>query len=488
VLSRDVPTIATALRERDFATGAFIAAFPVLARFGLAVGFDLYDEGDVAPEVGPTPDFRLPQRRGDEVAEAALAWIAGIPAGRRLFAWVHLFDAHDPHDASREWVRAGDGSDYGGDVAWTDDCLGRVVRSLELSARPCWLVVMGDHGESLGDHGEDTHALFVYDATIRVPAIVWPAPQGERPGLRDAVIRNIDVAATSFELLGLDPAEAPGTGVSILSGEAGPAYIESMFPLLHYGWSDLRGIRHGRWKYIRTTEPELYDLEADPGETHNLIGDRPDVVARLSAELDELSREQGSATEVELDDAAREALESLGYVTERAEATEGTLPDTKRMLPVQRYLYVAMNQITAGQYPEAMRSLRAALSRDPRNKDVHKMMGVAYAATGRDALAVDSFRRCLELPPPGDDDARLKMAAAYLRLGQYDESVRNFEIVAEHDPDNPDSWYNLATALLAQGKPAAAKRAWSRALEIDPAHELTLEALRVHARELPAGD
>lgn len=484
-LSPDVPTIASALRERGFATGGFIAAFPVLARFGLAEGFDVYDEGDVAPATGPTPDFRLPERPGDEVANAALAWMEEVPASRRLFAWIHFFDAHAPYDAATAWVRAAGGDVYRGDVAWTDDCLGRIVQALEVSARPCWLLVQGDHGESQGDHGEDSHSLFVYDATIRVPAVLWPAPREERPGLRRATFRNVDVPATAFELLGLEPRQAPGSGVSVLTEEAGPAYIESLYPLLHYGWSDLRGIRDGRWKYIESTEPELFDLEADPGERRNLFEDRPDVVARLAAVLEERMREETSAAEVELDEAEREALESLGYVTERVEASGEALPDPKRMLHVQRYLYLAMNQIPAGLYSEAMRSLQAALSRDPRNKDVHKMMGVLHAAEGRDALAIDSFRRCIELPPPGDDDARLKMASAYLRLGQYDESAYHFEIVANNDPENANSWYNLGTARMAQGRPAAAKRAWLRGLELDPEHELIREALRKWAKDLP---
>ncbi|HMB69369.1 MAG TPA: sulfatase-like hydrolase/transferase, partial [bacterium] len=253
-LPEDVPTLATGLKARGFATGGFVAAYPLIGRIGFARGFDVYD--DAGEELTPAEAFGMAQRPGDQVADAAAAWIRAQPPDARFFAWVHFFDAHAPYEPPLPWKSAAGGRDYAGDVAWTDDHLGRVIRFLELERPDAWLLLQADHGESLGQHGEDTHAIFVYDATIRVPALLWPAPRGERPGLREGVFRNVDVPATAFELLGFLPDAAPGNGISPLSDVAGPAYSESLYPWFHYGWGELRAVREGRWTYIRAPESE----------------------------------------------------------------------------------------------------------------------------------------------------------------------------------------------------------------------------------------
>ena len=211
-LPADVPSFVPALREAGFATGAFITAFPLDARFGLARGFDVYDDEVGAPGGG---GLLMGQRSGEIAVAAAQRWLAELPASARWFLWLHLFDAHQPFDAPAPLVARTGGDVYRGDVAMTDRWLGRAIRAA--AARESWVVVLGDHGESLGDHGEGTHGLFVYASTIRIPAIVWPAPAGERPGPRRETFRTVDLPATAFELLGLAPAEAPGKGASVLA-------------------------------------------------------------------------------------------------------------------------------------------------------------------------------------------------------------------------------------------------------------------------------
>jgi Flp pilus assembly protein TadD len=364
---------------------------------------------------------------------------------------------------------------YRADVAMTDGWIGRAVRAV--ADREAWIVVVGDHGESLGDHGEGTHGLFIYDSTIGVPAVVWPTPPGERGSLRSAAFRSIDVPATCFDLLGLPPDAAPGDGASVLSEEPRPAFTETLYPFFHYGWSRLAALEEGDWKYVEAPEPELYDLARDPGETRNLAAEHPERLERMAAELREITARERTSDSIELDPAARAALESLGYATAR-QTPGDALPDPKRMIGIIQLLESAQTLMFQGQASAALTPLRAALGRDPRNKDVHQMFGLAYSALGRDAEAADSFLRCLDLPPHTNDRTpRAELASAYIRLGKYAEAVAHLEQVLEIDSSDANSWYNLGVARDRSGDADGARSAWHRSLEVDPDHDLARKAL-----------
>jgi tetratricopeptide (TPR) repeat protein len=398
----------------------------------------------------------MAQRSGAEGIQAWTRWLDGLAPARRWFAWLHLFDAHTPYDAPKPLLVAAGGHPYRADVALTDGWLGRAVRAA--TERGSWVVVLGDHGESLGDHGEGTHGIFVYESTIRIPAILWPAPDGEVPGLRRAVFRTIDLPATCFELLGLPPGDAPGEGASALSPGDRLAYMETYYPYFHFGWSRLTAVQDGDWKYVDAPDPELYDLFRDPGETENLADELPERADRLAEILREVSSRERVSETIELDPAAREALASLGYATTRSESND-VRPDPKRMMGVLRFLETAQVSMAEGRWDEALISLRSVVGRDPRNKDAYQMLGVVHARAGRDPPAADAFLRCLELSPHANDRIpRFELAMAYLRMGKNAEAIIHLKKVLDDDPNDADVWYNLGVAQSRRGRPKPERR------------------------------
>lgn len=481
-LPAELPTLAEALAAEGVRTEAFVSAFPLDRRFGLARGFGLYDDEVQSAGAG---SMLMAQRSGAEVVAAArTAWEAH-PTDRR-FTWLHFFDAHTPHDAPRHFLNAARRDEYQADVAWADRWLGETVRRAEATLEDYWIVVLGDHGESRGDHQEATHGVFIYGATTTVPAVIWPAPRGAFPGYR-APFRLIDLPATVFDLLGLSPGDAPGRGQSVLRrpGDAGydpVAYMESRYAHYHYGWAPLAAVESEGWKYIEAPEPELYDLAEDPGETDNVIDTDPDRAADLAVALARLAEHAREATTGALDDDARAALESLGYVTSQSE-TRDDLPDPKRVVFVQRTMERAQAALSAGDFDSVFAALRRALSFDPQNKDVHLTYGIAYSAVGEHEAAAKSFRRSLELPPHRNDRVpRFELASALLRLDRPDEAIDELKIILATEPDDADAWYNLGVAYQRLNRPQDASRAFESALRADPEHERALELLGRRSR------
>lgn len=486
-LAAEVPTLAEALRGRGFATGAFVAAFPLDARFGLDRGFDVYDDDRGAR--GEQGAFAMDQRGGGPVSAAAAAWLASLPDSARAFCLVHLFEAHSPWTAPAPRVAAAHGDGYRAEIAEADHWLGAAARAAELRGR-AWIAVTGDHGESLGEHREATHGLFVYESTLDVPAVLWPAPRGQAPGVRDAVFRLVDFPATAFALLGLPAEEAPGAGRSALeaagtAAAAAPVTFESLYGYFHHGWAPLRGVRVGDWKYVHAPEPELYHLPSDPGERDNVAARHPERAAELAELLErETSRPAAAAERLPLDEEARAALEALGYVT--VDALEGLphddlpadgLPDPKAMAKVLSNLERAQAALAAGEPETALGLLRDAVSRDPRNKELHHLMGLAHAAAGRDDWAVDSFRRALDLPPHRNDRApRFELASAWLRLGEPARAEAELRTLLAGSPRDGTAWYHLGLALEALGRPEEAREAWEAAVAREPELEAAVKA------------
>jgi Flp pilus assembly protein TadD len=255
--------------------------------------------------------------------------------------------------------------------------------------------------------------------------------------------------------------------------------METYYPYLHYGWAELRAIQDGRWKYIEAPESELYDLESDPGEQHNVIDRYPEVAERMRRALAETAAQQSAGAQIALDEEARAALESLGYVTSGPQEEVDDRPDPKRMIGIQTLIKNAQGMITAGAFSEAMRPLRAALAKDPQNKEVHMMLGLVHGAAGRDAQAIDSYQRSLELPPHGNDRVpRFELAKAYLRLDRPQDAEKELRILLEFDPEDPGTWHNLGVALHMQDRRDEAIRAWQTVLEVDPDYELTRGVLQ----------
>ena len=330
-------TLAQVLRARGFRTAGFAASYVLDARWGLARGFDLYD-GNFEPRRGA--DHRLDdvRRPADEVVDHALAWLDTM-SGARFFGWLHFYDAHTPYDPPQGRTYRATG--YQGAIAFMDTQVGRVLAFLDahhLRERTV-VVLVGDHGESLGEHGERTHGLFVYEGVMRVPLIISaPSPRMRGRRVTD-VVRSVDVMPTVLDLLGIRvPSSVAGTTlVTRMTGATEQdeleTYSETMYPRYHFGWSELRAVRAGGFKLIAAPRPELYDLDTDPGEEHNLYQSRPALAATLAGRL--RAREQQAQARVAsdrvVDPGALARLSSLGYVggsTDRGRPTT-ELPDPK---------------------------------------------------------------------------------------------------------------------------------------------------------------
>ena len=342
-LASDVPSLAPMLKAAGFRTGAFVSSIVLSRQSGLNRGFDDYsDRFEI--DADDARFLNTIQRPGDVAMREALAWIPSAGDGR-FFAWIHLYDPHDPYEPPEPYASRYAGRPYDGEVAWTDELMGRLEGGLERLGLQdkTLLVVTSDHGEGLGEHGETVHGFFVYESTLRVPLIV--RGPGVAPGRRmKGVARSVDLLPSVLDLLGVPaPAGWKGSGRSlapVLRGTAAmatsePAYAESLLPLLHYGWSDLRALRDGRWKYIQAPRPELYDLEADPGETRDLAAEMPARAEALRNGLAaHLSRERAVKT-----DAAgvpADLLEKLGALGYLGAGAPRSAPGTRPRIPRTR--------------------------------------------------------------------------------------------------------------------------------------------------------
>lgn len=325
-LDASTPTLATAMHEQGFHTAAFVGSVVLAPDRGLSRGFDVYDDGALA-------GLRAPRRRpGNEVVDHALEWLEAN--GRsRFFLWVHLYDAHAPQRPPDELRRAY-GDSYVGGVAFEDAQIGRLLDALDREhlRETTAIVVAGDHGESLGDHGENEHGIFVYESALHVPLII-SAPH-VRVGRTHELTSLVDVAPTVLELFGLHPARMDGTSLAgALAGKElkdRPIYAESLYAL-RFGWSPLRAVRDDRYKYIEAPRPEVYDLENDPFEARDLSASRPDLLAAMRAQLvrgfgNDVSR---TDTAHELSPELRARLGALGYTSGPRNPSAGAGPDPK---------------------------------------------------------------------------------------------------------------------------------------------------------------
>jgi arylsulfatase A-like enzyme len=454
VLGPGPRTLAETLKARGLGTAAFVGAFPLARRFGLARGFDHYDD---AFERAPGLHFEFPERRADAVVAAASRWLAARPGP--VFVWVHLYDPHAPYDPPAAF-RGADA--YRGEIAFADSALGGLLTAWD--ARPGASVVLltADHGEAFGEHDEESHSLFVYDTTLRVPLVVrGPGlPAGRRV---TAPAGLVDVAATVADLAGAAP--LPGTSLRSQWGPAatapGPLYAETLAPKLDFGWSDLRSWRDGRYKLIRAPKPELYDVAADPGETTNLLGREPARAQQMGAAL-EAALAKDVARPVAEDPEAAERLRSLGYV--QGPGGRGSGADPKDRTTVARRIAAAVGPFSGPE--DVVRTYRAIAVLDPENPLVNFRLADALLRAGRGREAIPLFVKVVD-GGPHSADPFVGLATAYAQAGRLAEAKQVLERALAVDPANGQVHYNLGEIARLGGDPATAKRLYTAALE-DP--------------------
>jgi Flp pilus assembly protein TadD len=513
------PTLATRLKAAGFATGAFVGGFPLTKRFGLSPGFDVYD--DQIPEMRADVTFTMPERRADAVVSRAVDWIGRQPG--RFFAWVHLFDPHSPYKPPDDFLARYPGQPYDGEVAWVDQALGALFARLDDDSRPTLVVITSDHGESLGEHGEMTHGMFAYEATLRVPLIVAQVRPGTQGAMRgvvvDTPVRHVDIAPTVLDAVAA-AVDASSSGSSVRElirnrrGTDRPTYFESMTYNLVRGWAPLRGVLADADKYIDLPIAELYDLGADPGEQRNRAPkeqDRLRVMANMLRTYDIAPPERPGQESAEV----AAMLRSLGYVSGRTPARKvyTEADDLKNLVTIDRDLHTASELFQNGDVKRAIDLLDTVIARRPDTADAYVSLAHAYwesgdvrqaigtletalknGVTGRDVrirlglyLAesqTDTARAItlLEGLPPDDVEALNGLGVAHGAAGRYGEAVASFKRVLALDPTNGLAYQNLASMLLSQALRVAglsesertqrlreAEQHARRAIEIDPA-------------------
>jgi len=479
----DVPTLATHLREAGFATGAFVSAFPLDRRFGLARGFEVYD--DRMPRAS---DGRpLNERPGRETVALASAWLQAHRSAR-FFLWVHLFEPHAPYAPLPGLAGSETASPiarYDGEVSTADGLTGDLLSSLGPALATTLVVVAGDHGEAFGEHGEIGHSVFVYDTTLRVPLLV--RGPGVPAGLVVAdAVGLVDVAATVLTHLGIAGLDTDGIDVSPAFGGAPlgarALYAESFAPLLDFGWSSLRTLREGRWKYIAAPRAELYDLIDDPDEHRNRLTERPTQAQALQARVDGMSGPEltGRTSVVGADAASR--LRSLGYVGGgvTSQTAEGPRPDPKDRVEIAaRMAYVISGE---AQGREAIDLLEAVLRDDPQNPQAHLRLGYAWLDQRNCARATPHLRAAMAAALPSADPY-LGLASCYAAAGRPDAAMDLLRQADQVEPENPVVAANLGLLALDLGRAAEAVRDLTRAVDRDPdLHQARFGLARALAR------
>jgi arylsulfatase A-like enzyme len=417
---------------RSIRRGAFIGAYPLDGRFNLAQGFHVYDDR-LPPASGP---YAKAERRAAKVFGAAAAWLEREREAHRRFAWIHVFDPHTPYDAPAPWdgLEASLG-EHGAEVACVDREIARFLRRVaRLRGEEPAIVLVSDHGESLGRHGESTHSFFVYDATQRVPLIVAGPEFRTRIETRPRGLT--DVAPTVLDLCGVRDGDLEGA--SLLEDPAGDGvYVETRHPELFYGWASLYGFRTGEWKYVRAPRPELYDLAADPGETRNVIDERPEVAAALSERVDRVLADEVPVEE-KIDAAVLDRLRGLGYLaTIQPGAVRGSREDPKDHVAAVMELFEGEKAYVAGDYEEAARRLRAALAGDPELDAARSYLAGALLQLGEHEACIREGTEYLRRSEVNRGPVLLAVAEACLESGRPADAVRLIAEAAERMPGDP---------------------------------------------------
>ena len=493
-LNANEMTAATALKRSGFSTAAFVGGFPLDRRFGLAGGFDVYDDRMTRTGTGGEATER--ERPADAVVKAALAWIDTQPG--KWFAWVHVYDPHEPYEPPGDYASRFSTDPYAGEVAWTDAALGPLFARLRGLSRPTLVVVTADHGEGLGEHGERTHSLFAYESTLRVPLIVSeidPARQADKvAGVSIASpVRHVDLLPTLLAAAGAPAVSASGASlVEVINagrGEDRPSYFEAMTAAVTRGWAPLRGVVVGRDKYIDLPIVELYDLAADPKEATNIVQARSDRARVMAETLKQFNVAPPVRARQETADTI-ERLRSLGYIgggtaAVREKYTEAD--DPKRLVEIEQLLTRGNDAVRAGRNDEAVDIYRTIIAKRADTEDAYRKLALVYWRTNRPRLAIDTLEAALRngVTQP---EVRIRLAQYLAESG---DPAKAIALLEKDGGQDPDALLALGNAFTVAGRNADAVRTYLRLLQIDPDNALAYENMGVaqlQARDLRSAE
>ncbi len=480
-------SVAQAFQHAGYSTGAVVSAFVLDRSWGLARGFDFYDDAFSA-ETFETKDAGLVDRRAAESVDHAIAWLKKTPK-RPFFLWLHLYDPHSPYDPPEPYRSEYRDHLYDGEIAYADHELGRLITWLRQNHLydSSAIVALSDHGESLGEHGEDEHGFFIYNATVHVPLIVKP-PAGSyiAAGRRGEPVETNAVSPTLLQLVGVkDSIEAQFQSGPLVSknlssnadsfkpARAG-SYSETFYPFSSFGWSPLHALESARFHFIQAPREELYDLQSDPGETQNIVAQQQATVAVLKEQLQTLlahnpfSRDDADPGNLSPD--AEEKLRALGYFGFRAavspEQLKQGLPDPKDKLWEFNSILRAEDDFQRHEDDKAEALLTEVQEKDPQVYVIPFLLGESALRRQNWENAAAQLQRCLVLNP-NFDNAMTGLARALAKLGRMDDARSWLERALKSNPQNYRAWYQMGL-LDTTSDPVAALTAYEKTIAIQP--------------------
>ncbi|MBI3400715.1 MAG: sulfatase-like hydrolase/transferase [Acidobacteria bacterium] len=502
-LAPDARTAATVLKRAGYATAAFVAAFPLHSRFGLNQGFDVYD--DRFGETRAPTEFVMPERPATAVVALAREWLASQHG--RSFTWVHVFDPHAPYRPPPPYDAQYASRPYYGEVAATDAALAPLLDDVRRSAKPALVIVTGDHGEALGDHGEDTHGIFAYESTLRIPLIIAELggtgpPEGgrhdtlasdETRGVRlqpdqagevsSVAARHVDILPTILDAIGQAiPGDLPGRSLLPAGERRGspaprPSYFEAMAGTLNRGWAPLTGVLADRDKYIDVPIVERYDLTADPAEASNLAGRAPARDRALAASLRAFQSELPGQRRPEDPDAAAR-LRALGYVSGDApiKARYTEADDPKTLVGLDQEIHRGVDLFVAKRFADAVQVYEGVIGRRPDMAIAYRHLAFVQWESGNVAAAIGVLEKA-RAAGVAHGGITTQLGAYLAETGRAAEAVRLLQPVATAAAPDVDALNALGIAYGRSGHAAEARAVFERMLSLNPESAMALENL-----------
>ncbi len=476
-LGENAVTLAERLRDAGYTTHAFVSALVLNRRYNLNQGFETYDD-DLWAEDDPKL-FMIRERQAPKTADRFLQWFGSWDKTRTkpFFTWIHFFDPHQPYRPSATDAALAV-SPYDAEIAGVDRQVGRIVDTLRARGvlDNTLLIVTADHGESLGEHGEQTHAIFVYDATVRVPLLVH-YPHAFAPRVYEGSTRSVDIVPTILGVLGLQGGETTDghdLGAAIRGKETAPVlpqYSESLLSEVGFGMAPLFAIRSNGYKYIRAPRPELYDLRNDPHELHDLHASLPRVAANLDAQLTQLmkdsSRHSVKAAANPMTRETEESLQALGYLASQGERSAMQGIDPKDGLPIHNKLEEARHYAQRREWAKSEALLLEVLAITPRNVSALNVLGLVAIKTGNADKAISYYQQSLAI-----DSQQFRVLGVLggiaLARGDLDHARDEFKAALAVNPHFAESMANLGFIEALRGRDVAAQQWYAKGIAADP--------------------
>jgi len=485
-LAEDLPYAPYIFRGNGYHTAAFVGSLVLdpetRSAPGFDRGFDTYDSSFHRRRVGEDR-YQSIERRGGEVIGRSLDWLTAHRDGS-FFVWIHLYDAHDPYDPPEPFKTRYASAPYDGEIAYVDAAVGKLLSWLRLRGLydHSLIAVMADHGEALGEHGESTHGIFLYDETIHVP-LLFKLPQGRSAGTRvDTRAGLVDVLPTMLEAVGIAvPSEVQGESLLPMVTAAGPrdrpAYAESDYPHRTFGWSSLKALRTGKYLFVDAPRKELYDEPADAKELHSLAATSTAVASTLSSQLEAFRQKTSTTKEapkVAPDPGLQERLNALGYVaTDSTSASMAGIKETgadpKDKAEIVNLLHRAEMLKEENNFQEAVPLFERVIALEPSLPITYLQLGTTLSALKNYQKAVPVLKKAVEMRPDLTVP-RYQLGSALFETEDFAGAVEQFETTVARSPNWPEAHLSLATAYARLDRLKDAIPEYEKVIDLRPNH------------------